>query len=95
MILETIIGALIGSAIGSAIGSSMRRPKKPGFVGSVCSCKHGYGTHEAGRVCGAEIERSRRGNLPGMEWIPCPCKFYDGPEPLPRLWVINEKGELS
>jgi hypothetical protein len=98
MILETVIGALVGSIIGSAIGNMVRRPKKPGPVGpvpAVCSCVHGYGIHEDGKACGGQIQRTRSGNLPGFEWVPCPCKVYDGPEPLPRLWVLNERGELS
>lgn len=95
MILETIIGAAIGSALGSTVGSLARRTKKPGSVAAMCSCSHGFGIHEDGKACGAEIERSDHLGG-GMEWVPCPCPctVYDGPEPLPRVWAINEKGGL-
>jgi hypothetical protein len=98
MILETIIGAAIGSAIGSTVGSLARRSKKPGSVAAMCSCFHGFGIHEDGKACGAEIERERERSDHlggGMEWVPCPCTVYDGLEPLPRVWAINKNGDLT
>jgi hypothetical protein len=97
VILETLIGALIGSAIGSAIGSSMRRPKKPGSVAAVCSCSHGFGIHEDGKVCHGQIQQIKADTEYGCDyvWMSCPCTVYDGLEPLPRVWAIDKKGELS
>jgi hypothetical protein len=50
----------------------------------MCSCGHGYGTHEDEKRCHATNTR----RLNGMATIdPCPCHHYDGPEPLPRAWT--------
>jgi hypothetical protein len=57
---------------------------------AVCSCTHGYGIHEEGKKCAAQIERPHywsNGSRNGHEWVPCPCLSYDGPEPLPRVWT--------
>lgn len=50
---------------------------------SLCSCGHGYGSHLDGKECGAEIRRPVP--IYGYEWVPCPCRTYDGPEPLPHF----------
>lgn len=57
---------------------------------SLCTCSHGYSIHDNGGPCTAEIEQPhywKTGVREGYEWVPCPCKSYDGPDPLPRLWT--------
>jgi len=66
-----------------------RQPRELSQPGTVCSCEHGYGSHEAGKACYAQIQRPHYwgdGHRNGYEWAPCPCLSYDGPEPLPRVW---------
>lgn len=84
-------GALL--AVGWLAGRAHRRhnrtPELPSTA-TMCSCGHGHGTHVAGGVCQAQIERShymKHGERNGWEWVACPCQTYDGPEPLPRVWT--------
>lgn len=76
-------------------GRRNRKPPPPPEPGTICSCKHGYGTHDAGSACKAQIKRADRwddySSACHWEWVPCPCLTYDGPEPLPRVWT----GELG
>ncbi len=68
--------------------SSQAKTSQP--TGLLCSCGHGYGTHNGGRDCKAKVERPHywsTGERYGYEWVPCPCLSYDGPEPLPRVWT--------
>lgn len=89
-----IVGAVI-FIVGAETGDRRRRhasspPKAPELV---CSCEHGYGTHENGDRCHGQEERPHylpHGPRCGMEYAPCPCRFYDGPEPLPRTWSPDE-----
>lgn len=70
-------------------GSQSGNHTAPGTA-TVCSCGHGYGSHDG--PCRAEIERPHYhsyGGRSGYEWVPCPCQAYDGPEPLPRVWATE------
>lgn len=71
----------IGWAAGRA--STLRAPK-PGLR---CSCGHGYGTHEDEKRCHG-VDAGRRNGVQVLD--PCPCRTYDGPEPLPRAWTPLE-----
>lgn len=88
-----IVGALL-FIVGAGTGERRRRaPKPPRRPELLCSCGHGYGTHEAGARCHGQEERPfylAHGVRNGFEWAPCPCRFYDGPEPLPRTWSPDE-----
>ena len=76
----------VGWGIGRLTSRRASTPQVP--MHPLCSCGHGYGSHEDGRICQAEIHRPRPGVLGGgHEWAPCPCRSYDGPEPLPRVWT--------
>lgn len=78
MLLETLISAASAIA-GLALGSWLGRRPKP-----YCTCRHGYGTHDQGGPCAAQIERqlyNRSNNKAGIEYMQCPCKYYDGPAP--------------
>jgi hypothetical protein len=56
----------------------------------MCTCEHGYGTHDDGGACSGTAQRlltsSNYGRSQEWEWVPCGCHTYDGPEPLPRVW---------
>jgi len=82
-------GGLI--ATGWLVGRTNRKPPKlePPKLDTICSCNHGYGSHENGNVCRAEVRRLRDGCTSTYDWVPCPCLSYDGPEPLPRVWTDN------
>lgn len=74
----------------SARLSRVRTPKPPPLL---CSCGHGYGTHEGGARCHGQEERPHympHGPRNGYEYALCPCRLYDGPEPLPRTWSPDE-----
>jgi hypothetical protein len=94
--VSLVIGGALVAAGWFAGRVSRRRPHAPPSSSTVCSCSHGYGSHENGGLCGAEIERPfywANGHRHGYEWVPCPCLSYDGPEPLPRVWT--GPGELT
>lgn len=78
--------AFIAAAwVGLVVGRRMR-PRPPEPLKPMCSCAHGFGTHEDGRRCNSEIEQasswSSCGTYPvSWRWVPCPCLRYDGPDP--------------
>lgn len=85
----TLVAGGVLLAGGWLVGRRSRRPSAP-KAGTVCSCGHGYGSHEAGGMCDAQVERIHyysNGDRNGHEWVACPCLTYDGPEPLPRVWT--------
>lgn len=73
--------ALTGLALGAVLARRPRTPKP------YCTCTHGYGTHDhdQGGACTAQIKRPNQwvgtGTVSSYEWVPCPCKHYDGPAP--------------
>lgn len=70
--------ALIG---GILIGRRMR-PERPEPIRPICSCDHGYGTHDAdGGGCHAETLVQFTAYKANQRLAPCPCKRYDGPDP--------------
>ena len=76
-----IVPGWVGWLLGRASGRRERR--SAGAPTTVCSCGHGYGTHEDEKRChGADPHR--RNGVAVLD--PCPCRRYDGPEPLPRVW---------
>ncbi len=84
------VTALFGTVLGLLVGRRMRpRPPKPiKPQPPVCTCRHGFGTHEGGKACAAEIQRPDKWNKDGDErgwtYVRCPCTNYDGPDPL--MW---------
>ncbi|GJF07859.1 hypothetical protein [Pseudonocardia sp. D17] len=85
-----LVGALLalvpgwaGYLIGRASQRRRGRGPRPG-TREICSCGHGYGTHEGeARRHGSEVLR-----LNGIQGVHrCGCTRYDGPEPLPRSWT--------
>jgi hypothetical protein len=80
-----IVPGWVGWLIGRASGRRTARPAVTSTL--VCSCGHGYGTHEDEKRCHG-VDARRRNGMVVMD--PCPCRQYDGPEPLPRAWVPLE-----
>jgi hypothetical protein len=77
-----VVAGCLGFVAGRRSGRASAQNALP--TGNVCSCGHGYGTHENELSCRASIPRKRN----GMHRLdPCPCRRYDGPEPLPRVWT--------
>lgn len=50
----------------------------------ICSCEHGYGTHDEKGRCYGEIKRTANSY---SQWVRCPCRRYDGPEVVASFWV--------
>lgn len=79
--------------VGMLIGRAMRvKPPKPKPIQPVCSCGHGYGQHQDGGRCGAEVKRATRWGSGqydpiDFEYVPCSCLKHDGPVPLPEVWA--------
>ena len=91
--LSLAVGAVI-LAVGMLIGRRMRRkPPKPPAI--KCGCGHNYGAHENGGRCMAGVKTANEwsldkyGDREASHWHypQCPCRAYDGPEPLPRSWT--------
>jgi hypothetical protein len=92
----TAVTLLVGAALaavpgwlGWALGrASGRRSTRSVPVSTLlCSCGHGYGTHEDELRCHG-VDARRRNGVHVLD--PCPCRRYDGPEPLPRAWAPLE-----
>jgi hypothetical protein len=86
----SVVAGAAAVLVGWLAGRVSRQPQAPKQAGALCSCDHGYGTHENGGQCHAQVERPHywgNGSRNGYEWVPCPCLSYDGPEPLPRVWT--------
>lgn len=90
--LSLLLGAALATGpaalawfAGRASGLRAARPATGSTL--LCSCGHGYGTHEDEQRCHG-VDRHKRNGVAGLD--PCPCRRYDGPEPLPRAWTPFE-----
>lgn len=88
--VSVVVAAMVFAA--GVIVGRRARPKPPEHPELVCSCGHGYGSHAEDGHCLAEFEQAIQ-RLPKNPHVvlrfqiaPCPCRVYDGPEPLPRVW---------
>lgn len=101
--LEIIIGTVIGFVLGRFMPARKKRFKEPK---PICGCKHHYSMHDPKTgVChslmyGAEVAvRDKNGNVVKengyiktiSEKVPCGCRVYTGPEPLPLI-ISRELG---
>jgi hypothetical protein len=89
----TAVTLLVGAALAAVPGwagwrlgraSGLRAGRAAPASTLLCSCGHGYGTHEDEKRCHGATA-SRRNGVQALD--PCPCRAYDGPEPLPRAWT--------
>lgn len=78
--VAALLGAMAGVTFGRAIRPRTARPNA-----ALCSCEHGYGTHDGdGGACTGQIRREHympTGIRSGYEWVDCPCGGYIGPNP--------------
>jgi hypothetical protein len=92
--LDLVVGAVLlawGYVMGRGLGirTGVQRERKKIAKGPelICTCKHGYGTHEHGGKCQGDEKRSvawdSDGDPKGWRRISCPCLTYDGPQPMP------------
>ena len=76
-----VVGTSIVSYVTGRVHKRVPRPPKP--RPPICSCAHGYGQHESGGRCQAQIKRACGWNKSGeariWEYVDCPCTNYDGP----------------
>ncbi|MGI5129128.1 hypothetical protein ACQEVB_20150 [Pseudonocardia sp. CA-107938] len=90
--LTLLVGAGIAAAAGTFGWLAGRRAGRAEAqralpAGTMCSCGHGYGMHEDEHACHGR-NRAKRNGIHHLD--PCPCRRYDGPEPLPRVWTPIE-----
>lgn len=77
---QWLVGGAIG--VGSVVagawaGWRFRGTRRPALI---CTCGHGSGTHDPIEgSCGDKVRRISSG---ADVWEPCPCRHYDGPDPL-------------
>lgn len=83
--LTLLAGGLL-LVVGWLLGRVSR--KQTGSPKLMCTCGHGYGSHDGGKLCRDKVKRSANTI---SEWVDCACCEYDGPEPLPRM--LRELGE--
>jgi hypothetical protein len=72
--------------LGRASGRKKERALAQRPIELVCTCGHGFGSHEDGARCQAEIQRADKWDeyrdAKHWEYVPCPCRTYDGPDPM-------------
>lgn len=92
---DLLEGALI--AVGAFIaGQWLPRPHRRGIrspkpVEPICGCEHHYSFHDpkTGECHGTDrrAKYNDRGTYVGVHEIPCTCRHYTGPEPLPEFYA--------
>lgn len=91
MILEMLTGGgllVIGGGIGFVMGRFSRKNKK---TKPICGCGHALAFHDpaTGECAGMKTidKHNRFGDWVGEEQVPCTCRQYDGPTPLPTVYA--------
>lgn len=83
-----ITGAGIFAA-GTLLGRIRRAGRQPPVA--KCSCGHAMALHDkAADKCHGENSRTRfnkNGEAIGVDWVPCPCRRYVGPEHIADVWA--------
>ena len=101
MITPEVVGAL--AALGGVLLGRIlpdRRPEPPAPPKPVCGCKHHHSFHDPqtgechGMMKGKEIEFDKYQSRTAVGWerIPCTCRQYSGPVPLPEFSVHEIAG---
>jgi hypothetical protein len=82
-----VVSGWVGWLAGRVSGRNQARRRTGPASELICSCGHGFGTHEDERRCHG-VDPAKRNGLHSLD--ACPCRRYDGPEPLPRAWTPME-----
>lgn len=90
--LDTVVGAVIAYS-SLLLGERWARRKRPkvDLNAPVCGCNHHYSMHdpETKRCHGTTTERRYHYDEDGhyvLGYLPCTCRQYSGPEPLPEYF---------
>lgn len=82
-------GIFLAGMVTGRTWPSRRRKVKP--VKPICGCKHHHSFHDpdTGACYGkaTEAEYNVIGGWIGEHKVPCTCRKYSGPEPLPELFA--------
>ncbi|GAA1289925.1 hypothetical protein GCM10009609_66970 [Pseudonocardia aurantiaca] len=78
------VSGWIGWVAGRISGRNQTARRQGPTSELICSCGHGYGTHEDEKRCHG-VDAAKRNGVHTLD--PCSCRLYDGPEPLPRTWT--------
>lgn len=85
--LEGALTLLSGIVVGRVLPARRRVPKRPSPTEPICGCGHGLHDHDPeSKQCWGPVEKYRYNlvaELDVMEDVPCTCRHYVGPEPLP------------
>lgn len=87
-------GGLVGAGVllGRLLPNRKKTGSQPTIENPRC-CEHSFGKHDPKTgVCNAETRRNKYDSLGedvGYEYVPCPCRSYDGPRPL-EAYYANE-----
>lgn len=72
--------------VGVVVGRRAEKRKWPKPIRPICTCTHGYGTHDDGGRCSGHRQVADGWDFEGdaIHWtnMACPCRRYDGPDPL-------------
>lgn len=98
-----IEGALIllaGILIGRLLPGRRKARRPPEAPEAVCGCRHHYSFHdpESGRCHGTDSQATAfdgYGIARAWKQIPCTCRKYAGPEPLPTYYAPEIATEES
>lgn len=93
MLVEGALILVIGIAIGRLWGADRRKGKGLRDPKPVCGCKHHYSMHDPetglchGQARGKPLKYDTFNDPTAWEPVPCGCRRYTGPEPLPTLYA--------
>lgn len=82
-------GIFLAGMIAGRVWPARRRKPKP--VTPVCGCTHHRSVHDSKTgACHAAVRNLMRydeNEMPVYQMLPCACRQYTGPEPLPEYYA--------
>lgn len=95
MVIELLAGGglvLLGAAIGRWM-PGRHRYHRPRSIRPICGCEHHHSFHDPktgechGLMDGNPIKYDTWKDPTAYEQVPCTCRQYSGPEPLPEMYA--------